>query len=145
MSSPRPRNDCVRLFAGSSCISQSTPLLVFFLLAAGFAWTSTTATFNVTVQLSVPGWVQARALGAYQTVFWAGMAFGELALGIYRGARFHHEIAAGGIGGDAADAALHTGLPFVARHAAGSQPISAQTVQVHKWRSSPAMKMDPCW
>jgi MFS family permease len=58
-------------------LSQSTPVLVFFLLAAGFAWTSTTSTFNVAVQLSVPGWVQARALGAYQTVFWAGMAFGS--------------------------------------------------------------------
>lgn len=58
-------------------LSRSTLLLVFFLLAAGFAWTSTTSTFNVAVQLSVPGWVQARALGAYQTIFWAGMAFGS--------------------------------------------------------------------
>jgi hypothetical protein len=58
-------------------LSRSSLLLVFFLLAAGFAWTSTTATFNVAVQLSVPGWVQARALGAYQTVFWGGMAFGS--------------------------------------------------------------------
>ena len=47
------------------------------LLATGFAWTTTTSTFNVAVQLSVPGWVQARALGAYQTVFWCGMAFGS--------------------------------------------------------------------
>ena len=51
--------------------------IVFWLLAAGFAWTSTTSTFNVAVQLSVPAWVQARALGAYQTVFWAGMALGS--------------------------------------------------------------------
>jgi Transmembrane secretion effector len=47
------------------------------LLAAGFAWTSTTSTFNIAVQLSVPAWVQARALGAYQTIFWAGMALGS--------------------------------------------------------------------
>jgi MFS family permease len=58
-------------------LSHSTALLIFFLLAAGFAWTSTTSTFNVAVQLCVPSWVQARALGAYQTVFWAGMAFGS--------------------------------------------------------------------
>jgi MFS family permease len=58
-------------------LSQSTPLLVLVLVAAGFAWTSTTSTFNVAVQLSVPLWVQARALGAYQTVFWCGMAFGS--------------------------------------------------------------------
>ncbi len=68
------------VFTGSLAalaLSQSTPLLVFCLLAAGFAWTSTTSTFNVAVQLSVPAWVQARALGAYQTVFWGGMAFGS--------------------------------------------------------------------
>ncbi len=58
-------------------LSHSTTLLVFFLIAAGFCWTSTTSTFNVAVQLSVPGWVQARALGAYQMVFWGGMAFGS--------------------------------------------------------------------
>jgi MFS family permease len=58
-------------------LSRSTVLIVFWLLAAGFAWTSTTSTFNVAVQLSVPAWVQARALGAYQTVFWGGMALGS--------------------------------------------------------------------
>ena len=52
-------------------VSHSKPLLVFWLLAAGFAWTSTTSTFNVAVQLSVPGWVQARALGA-----WIRLSFG---------------------------------------------------------------------
>lgn len=58
-------------------LSRTTALIVFWLLAAGFAWTNTTSTFNVAVQLSVPAWVQARALGAYQTVFWAGMALGS--------------------------------------------------------------------
>jgi MFS family permease len=58
-------------------LARTTAPLVFWLLAAGFAWTSTTSTFNVAVQLSVPAWVQARALGAYQTVFWAGMALGS--------------------------------------------------------------------
>jgi MFS family permease len=68
------------VFVGSLSVlglSQSTPLIVLWLLAAGFAWTSTTSTFNVAVQLSVPAWVQARALGAYQTVFWCGMALGS--------------------------------------------------------------------
>ena len=58
-------------------LSRTTGWIVFWLLAAGFAWTSTTSTFNVAVQLSVPAWVQARALGAYQTVFWGGMALGS--------------------------------------------------------------------
>jgi MFS family permease len=58
-------------------LSRTTVFIVFWLLAAGFAWTSTTSTFNIAVQLSVPAWVQARALGAYQTIFWAGMALGS--------------------------------------------------------------------
>ncbi len=55
--------------------------VVVSLLAAGAAWTSTTSTLNVSVQLCVPAWVQARALGAYQTIFWAGMALGSWAWG----------------------------------------------------------------
>ncbi len=58
-------------------LARSIPLIVLWLLAAGFAWTSATSTFNVTVQLSVPSWVQARALGVYQMTFWGGMALGS--------------------------------------------------------------------
>src|SRR5579884_2057156 len=47
------------------------------LLLGGFAWTSTTSTFNIAVQLSAPAWVQARLLGSYQMVFQAGMAIGS--------------------------------------------------------------------
>ena len=72
-------------FAASLLIlafARSIPLIVLALVAAGFAWTSTTSTFNVVVQLSVPSWVQARALGIYQTVFWGGMAAGSALWGI---------------------------------------------------------------
>jgi len=54
-----------------------TAILLLFLTGTGFAWTSTASTFNVSVQLSVPYWVQARALGIYQTVFWGGLALGS--------------------------------------------------------------------
>jgi len=57
-------------------LTRSVPLIVFFLIAAGFAWTITTSTLNTAVQLSVPDWVQARALGIYQMVFAGGMAGG---------------------------------------------------------------------
>ncbi len=57
------------------------PLVMLSLVAGGFAWTSTTSTFNVTVQLSVPAWVQARALGTYQMVFMGGMALGSVLWG----------------------------------------------------------------
>jgi len=63
-------------------VARSTPLIVVALLAGGFAWTSTTSTFNAAVQLSVPHWVQARALGIYQTVFQGGMALGSALWGL---------------------------------------------------------------
>src|SRR5438270_8406998 len=54
-----------------------TVLVVAALLLGGFAWTSTTSTFNIAVQISAPAWVQARLLGAYQMTFQAGMAIGS--------------------------------------------------------------------
>jgi MFS family permease len=58
-----------------------TVVLVLVLLGAGFAWTSTTSSFNIAVQVSVPNWVKARALGTYQMTFNAGMAIGSGAWG----------------------------------------------------------------
>lgn len=56
-------------------------LVCVSLLLAGFAWTSTTSTFNIAVQVVVPPWVQARALGAYQMVFQGGLAIGSAVWG----------------------------------------------------------------
>ena len=63
--------------------ARNTPLIIVGLLAGGFAWTSTTSTFNVAVQLSIPAWVQARSLGIYQTVFQGGMALGSAIWGLF--------------------------------------------------------------
>jgi MFS family permease len=52
------------------------------LLGAGFAWTTTMSTLNVSVQLSVPGWVYARALGTYLMTFQGGMALGSVVWGV---------------------------------------------------------------
>jgi MFS family permease len=41
---------------------------------AGASWTVTMTVFNVAAQLSVPGWVQGRALAVYQVVLQGGMA-----------------------------------------------------------------------
>ncbi|XGV98440.1 MAG: MFS transporter [Leptolyngbya sp. BL-A-14] len=57
------------------------PLLLLALLAAGVAWTSMTSSLNITVQLAVPAWVQARALGGYQMVFQGGLAIGSIVWG----------------------------------------------------------------
>jgi MFS family permease len=55
---------------------------VITLVGAGFCWTSTMSTLNVSVQLSVPGWVYARALGTYLMTFQGGMALGSVTWGL---------------------------------------------------------------
>ena len=57
-------------------------LIAVCLVLAGAGWTSTLSTMNTAVQLSVPAWVQARALGTYQMVFAGGMALGSAFWGI---------------------------------------------------------------
>ena len=51
------------------------------LLPAGAAWVLALSLFNVTVQLSTPRWVVARALALYQTATFGGMAAGSWAWG----------------------------------------------------------------
>ncbi|HEY7208874.1 MAG TPA: MFS transporter [Bryobacteraceae bacterium] len=58
-----------------------SPLILFCLVAGGFAWTSTMSTLNTSVQLSVPSWVRARAIGSYQMTLQGGMALGGVIWG----------------------------------------------------------------
>ena len=59
-----------------------TPLVIIpVLLGAGFAWTASMSTLNVSVQLSAPRWVYARALGMYLMTFQGGLALGSVVWG----------------------------------------------------------------
>lgn len=60
---------------------RSPAIIIPTLILSGFAWTSTMSTLNTSVQLSVPAWVQARALGTYLMTFQGGMAFGSILWG----------------------------------------------------------------
>jgi hypothetical protein len=60
---------------------RSPGVIIAVLIAAGFAWTSTMATLNTSVQLAVPAWVQARALGTYLMTFQGGLALGSITWG----------------------------------------------------------------
>jgi MFS family permease len=60
---------------------RSPYLLIAALVLSGAAWTSTMSTINTSVQLSVPAWVQARALGTYMMTFQGGMALGSILWG----------------------------------------------------------------
>ncbi|MFV0291753.1 MAG: MFS transporter [Paracoccus sp. (in: a-proteobacteria)] len=57
-------------------ISDSIWLQATAIFPAGMAWVVTLSLFNVTVQLSTPRWVVARALALYQTATFGGMAAG---------------------------------------------------------------------
>ncbi|WP_338421478.1 MFS transporter [Paracoccus salsus] len=56
------------------------------MLPAGASWVLALSLFNVTVQLSTPRWVVARALALYQTATFGGMAAGSAAWGAVAGA-----------------------------------------------------------
>ncbi|WP_260704818.1 MFS transporter [Edaphobacter flagellatus] len=56
-------------------------IIIPILIGSGFVWTSTMSTLNTSVQLAVPAWVQARALGTYLMTFQGGMAFGSILWG----------------------------------------------------------------
>jgi hypothetical protein len=56
-------------------------IVIAALIVAGFCWTSTMASLNTSVQLSVPAWVQARALGTYMMTFQGGLALGSVLWG----------------------------------------------------------------
>lgn len=60
---------------------RSPYIIVPVLVLSGSAWTSTMSTLNTSVQLSVPAWVQARALGTYLMTFQGGMALGSILWG----------------------------------------------------------------
>ena len=58
-------------------LSQTLPLTMAGLLLTGAGWVLALSTFNVSVQMSAPRWVVARALAVYQTVTFGGMAIGS--------------------------------------------------------------------
>ena len=56
-------------------------IIIATLIVSGFCWTSSMASLNTSVQMSVPAWVQARALGAYMMTFQGGLALGSVVWG----------------------------------------------------------------
>jgi MFS family permease len=86
-----------RIFSADRIIALSTAYVVVSLLIlafvhrpsviipglvlSGFVWTSTMSTLNTSVQLAVPAWVKARALGVYLMTFQGGLALGSVLWG----------------------------------------------------------------
>jgi len=77
-------------------------IIIPVLMAAGYCWTSAMASLNTSVQVSVPAWVQARALGTYLMTFQGGLALGSVLWGLIaqsKGTPFALLCAAGGFAG----------------------------------------------
>lgn len=67
-------------FAASALVlglTEGTLVHALAMLPAGASWVLALSLFNVTVQLSTPRWVVARALALYQTAVFGGMAIGS--------------------------------------------------------------------
>ena len=56
-------------------------LLWFATFTAGAAWVATTAMYNSSAQMALPGWVRARALSLYLLALQGGLALGSLGWG----------------------------------------------------------------
>lgn len=65
-----------------AAVSHLLPLTCAGLLLAGAGWVLALSTFNVSVQLSTPRWVVARALALYQVAAFGGMAIGSWLFGL---------------------------------------------------------------
>jgi len=68
------------VFAMAAAIAATSTLLLLTMAAlmlGGAAWVLALSTFNVTVQLSTPRWVVARALSLYQMAAFGGIALGS--------------------------------------------------------------------
>ena len=83
-----PNEMIVRISFGSFALAalalsqtQSVVLHALAILPAGAGWVMALSLFNVSVQLSTPRWVVARALALYQTSVFGGMAVGSWAWG----------------------------------------------------------------
>ena len=63
-------------------LSPALPLTVPALMVAGAGWVLALSTFNVSVQMSTPRWVVARALALYQMAVFGGMAAGAWSFGL---------------------------------------------------------------
>jgi len=132
-------------FAGTLLVmafSHHLWLVVPALLAAGVAWTTTTSTFNIAVQVSAPSWVQARLLGTYQMTFQAGMAIGSAFWGAVA------ERATTPVALTAAAVVLVVGLPFSRRYrilsgAPGDLTSAAQAKALNRSAPTVVIELDP--
>jgi len=92
-------------------VSTNLPITLAALLPAGASWVLALSTFNVSVQMSTPRWVVARALSLYQMAAFGGMAGGSWLWGTIAEAQGIPEALFGAAGVMLGCALLGLGLP----------------------------------
>jgi MFS family permease len=92
-------------------------LLIPVLIFAGAAWTGAMSTINTSVQLAVPPWVTARALGMYMMTFQGAMALGSILWGFIA----EHSTTPASL--TVAAAGILVALPFVHRYKILQGPV----------------------
>ena len=98
-------------------VAPSPWIVIPVLLLSGSAWTSSMSSINTSVQLSVPPWITARALGTYLMTFQGGMALGSILWGfIAEHSKTNYALAASAAG-------LLLTLPFIHRFKILQGPI----------------------
>lgn len=140
----RARLTADRILAIATVTQSATLLILAFvrtpyviipaLILSGFAWTSAMSTLNVSVQLAVPAWVQARALGTYLMTFQGGLALGSILWG------FVAERSSTPIALTCAGAGLLVSLPLAHRFRILQGPMPDHTP--HQWLR-PAPELAP--
>lgn len=77
-------SSCCVFALGTLAISAALPLplVLAALCLAGVAWIMTLTTLNATLQLAVPAWVRARAMGVYLLVFMGSQGVGSFIWGL---------------------------------------------------------------
>jgi MFS family permease len=101
-------------------------ILIPVLVGSGSCWTASMSSINTSVQLAVPPWITARALGAYMMVFQGGMALGAMLWGfVAEHSQTRYSLTAAALG-------LLVTLPFVSRYKILQGPVPDFTPYQYK-------------
>ena len=112
-------------------------IIIPVLIGSGACWTASMSSINTSVQLAVPPWITARALGTYLMTFQGGMALGSVTWGLIA-ERSHTSIAL-----FAAAAGMLITLPFVHRYKILQGPIPDFTPYQFKRPAPELIGVDP--
>ncbi len=112
-------------------------LLLGVMFAAGGAWMTIMSTFSLQAQMTVPGWVRARAIAFYTIMFSAGMAMGSA---LWGWVATHHGVS---FAFGAASATMALGILATIRFPLREAPELVTTTSQHMPLTRELTELDP--